>query len=212
MTVRWMKRSDVRKALPVPAKHAMMLGMRASFGPCVLVAVLAIDSTSCVRAGTYEKVTNQLAEAQRAAAQRDAAIRGLDWQVAEFAQQLAEARQRHDTWQREVDAQIQQLTATNAALAARLKTTEREHAALLLTVSDESRPAVGSNARAGDLPRRLSIAEARDAAILDKLSRIEQLLAAPSPFLKMQVTSDQTSAPRRSVVSDTIDPWGGWRQ
>jgi photosystem II stability/assembly factor-like uncharacterized protein len=190
----------------------MMLGMQASFGPCVLVAVIAIGSTSCVQAGTYEKVTNQLTEAQRAAALRDAAVRALEWQVAVVAQQLAEARQRHDTWQREVDARMQQLTATNAALAERLKTTESEHAALLLTVSDESRSVGPRSRRADELPRGLAVAEARDAAILDKLDRIVQLLAPPSPFLTMRFASDQASTPVRSVVSDTVDPWGGWRQ
>jgi len=187
--------------------------MLASGGVCALVASLALGATACVEAGTYEKAEGQLAEARRAAVQRDTEIRAFQWQLAALGQQLHEAEERHEAAQHELHAQVQQLTTTNATLAERLKKSESEHAALLLTVSAESQPtaATGRDPHADDLRRRMALEEARGAAILEELGRIEQLLAK-SPPATSHPSGEGTS--RRGTVgtSDVTDPWGGSRR
>ncbi len=172
-----------------------------------------------MEAGTYEKAASQLEEARRAEVQRNTEIRALQWQIAMLGQQLAEAEQRHDASQRELHAQVQQLTGTNAGLAERLKKSESDHAALLLTLSAESQAAANTtprDPRADDLRRRMALAEARSAAILEELGRIERLLGEarqPPSRSTIRPGADEGGARRGTAAAgDVVDPWGGSRR
>jgi septal ring factor EnvC (AmiA/AmiB activator) len=190
----------------------MLPNMLASHGFCALVASLALGSTACVETGTYEKAQNQLEEAQRTEVQRNTEIRALQWQLASLRQQLGETEQRHDAWQRELHAQVQQFAAINAALTERLKKSESEHAALLLTVSAESQPTTpGHDPRADDLRRRMALDEARGAAILEQLGRIERLLTQ-SPPVTSRSSGEAGSHGGTATAGDVVDPWGGSRR
>lgn len=187
--------------------------MVASGRLCVLVASLALGSAACVEAGTYERTASQLEEARRAAVQREMEIRALRWQISALGQEISEAQQRDDASQRELHAQVQQLTATNATLAERLKKSESDHAALLLAASAESAATGRHDPRADDLRRRMALAEARSAAILDELGRIERILTQPHLRPTIQPAAAETALPRAtSAAGDTIDPWGGSRR
>jgi hypothetical protein len=187
-----------------------MLACRPVF---VVLASLALGSSACVEAGTYSKAASQLADARQDAVQRAAEIRSLQWQLTVLGQQFVTAEQRFETVQRELRTQVQQLSATNAALADRLKQSDDERAALVRATSDENSTSAGRERRGGDLHRCPGVAEARDPAILERLGRIEHLVSQRSEPFAIAPGADEVSLPRgTSATSDTVDPWGGSRR
>jgi septal ring factor EnvC (AmiA/AmiB activator) len=174
---------------------------------------IALSAAGCVETGTYEKTASQLEEARHVVVQRTQEIRAFQWQIAALREQIGETAQRHDALQRELYTQVQQLAAANATLAERLKKSESEHAALLLTVSAESQPlpSSGREPHADDLRRRMAFEEARSAAILDELGRIEHLLSQ-SPPATSRPSVEATSRQGTAAAGDVVDPWGGSRR
>lgn len=176
--------------------------------PAILLSI-PFATTACVEANVHEQTQHKLAEVERTLSSREAESRAYQWQVGTLAQQLRESQQRTDALQRELHAQIKELAATNAALAERLKKLEGERAALILATSNEA----AAQARDGkaavrpeDLRRMLAAADARNAAILDTLLRMERLMGAPAASPK---TPGEAAPPGRlGPPADVIDPWG----
>jgi hypothetical protein len=176
-----------------------------------LCALLALCGTACVESGAYEKSLSQLEDARHASAQKDDQLRAYQWQLGALAQQLRDAQQRSDTLQRELFAQVQQLTATNGSLAERLKKAENDRAGLLAAAAAAAEPPVGRDGKPGreplrpeELRRMLTAAEARNAQIVDELSRIERLLGSSPRAHGGEVTAGKPGM----GVGDVVDPWG----
>jgi septal ring factor EnvC (AmiA/AmiB activator) len=172
-----------------------------------LTAVLALGAPACVDSSAYEKSMSQLEDVRHAAAQKDDQLRAYQWQLGALAQQLREGQQRSDALQRELFAQVQQLTATNASLAERLKKAESDRAGLLsaaAAAADAPPARDGKGPRPEELRRMLAAADARNAQIVDELARIERLLGnSGGP----RIHGGETAGSKPGV-GDVVDPWG----
>ncbi len=183
----------------------MRLGGSSSWRTAALTAALGALSSGCVESGTYEQATTQVLNARVAVAQKDVQIRAYEWQLATLTQQLREWQQRAEVRDREREAQIQQLTATNASLAERVKQIEQERADLLKAESaqaaDPRTPGREPRGLRPDEVRRLmAAAEARNLQILEELARIQRSLGSRPP------PNPPDGGGARA--SDVMDPWG----
>lgn len=163
-----------------------------------LVGSLTMPS-GCVETAVYEKTAAQLDAAARAATQKDQQIRGLEWQVAVLAQQVREAELRAGATQRELAAQLRELTAQNATLAERIKKEEEDRRRL-----PSELPADDGKKRPEDLRRLIAAVDAQNARLMERLGRLEQKIDARG----------EERAPRkapgsgRTIDADIVDPWG----
>jgi chromosome segregation ATPase len=172
-----------------------------------LTAAAALGSSACVEAGTYEKATSEIAELRRQSQQKDEQLRALQWQIAVVAQQLRDAQARSAAVERDLNAQVAQLSAANAALGEQMKRAEDERARLA-AAADESLAAAskgGGSLRAEDVRRLLAAIEARNARVLEELARIERALANAH---NEAAAAPGNKAAARPTTGDVVDPWG----
>lgn len=174
----------------------------------LLIAVLPLGSAACVETATYERTASQLEEVKRTSGRKDEEIRAYQWQTAALSQQLREAQARSEALQRELYTQVQQLSASNAALAERLKKVESEKTALALAAdplpsAHDGKPV---SLRPEDLRRMLAASEAKNAVIVEQLGRIERLLGAQAGGRAHPAAEPRLPASQQG--NDVVDPWG----
>lgn len=172
----------------------------------LLVLLVPAASTACVETGVHEQTVQKLEETRRALTQRETELRAYQWQAATLTQQLHDAQQRSDARERELHAQVQRLTGESAGLAERLKTLESERASLIAASGGDS-AAPGRDGKTGvrpeELRRMIAAADARNAAIVEELTRIERLLGRAPPALPpLPFPSGDSGG-----GTDVRDPW-----
>jgi hypothetical protein len=167
--------------------------------PLALFGWLATLS-GCVETAVYEKTAAQLDAATRAGGQKDQQIRGLEWQVAVLAQQVREAELRAGAAQRELAAQLRELTAQNAALAERLKKEEEDRRRIAGELSADD-----GKKRPEDLRRLIAAVDAQNARLMERLGRLEQKIDARAGEERAPHKGPGTG---RTIDADIVDPWG----
>lgn len=168
-----------------------------------LGASLLTGATGCVETSVYERTARQLDLASRTVQQKDQQIRALEWQVVTLAQQLREAQLRGEAAQRELSAEVQRLSAMNAALGDRVKKQEEESARALLPLEDGRAPA--DRKRGEDLRRVVAALDAQNARLMERLTRLEQKIDAQAAEGRNR---PKVARPERTVDGDIVDPWG----
>jgi hypothetical protein len=161
----------------------------------VFVAAFAgLVTSGCAEGTTLDK--RQLEDARRAFDRKEVEVRAYQWQLATLTQQLQTGQQRSDTMQRELFAQVQHLTAENAALSERLARAETERAALAAVPLDGKAPRDSVDG----LRRALAASEAQNNRVAEELARIGRILGARAP--------EPLAAPKGAPAIDVVDPWG----
>lgn len=183
-----------------------MKPLRSTFGHLALGAALLSGGAGCVEAVVYEKAASQLEATKSALQQKDQQIRGLEWQIVTMAQQVRDAQLRGDAGQKDLAAQVQQLTVANAALGERLKMKDEESARPPLPFPGDDKSAPPDRRRAEDLRRLVAALDAHNARLIERLNRLEQKIDARA------VVDDRNrprpARPERTVDNEIIDPWG----
>jgi len=172
-----------------------------------MAIAVALSAAGCVDTATYDKTVSEVAELRRASQLKDEQLRAMQWQVMGVAQQLREQAARSEAMQREMQAEVVRLSAANATLAEQMKRVEDERARLAAAeegVAVASRS--GGTVRAEDVRRLLAAMEARHAAVLQELARIQRTLAGA------RGEPPVNKAAARPSELDLIDPWGGSRK
>jgi chromosome segregation ATPase len=178
-----------------------MSSRRISGGRAALLAIgmsFGLGAAGCVESSVHAKTTADLEEARRAAAQKDQQLRAFEWQLGGAWQQMQAMHQKNEAAQRELAAQVHQLSATNAQLADRLKKAEAQLAAAPPEADDpKGKKAPLARLRPEDLRRIEATVDARNGQIVEILTRIEKLL------------HDKPHPPARGHSGgDVLDPWG----
>lgn len=170
------------------------------------VATLA-GGTGCVETSVYEKTAAQLDLTTRAAQQKDQQIRMLEWQVAVLGQQLREAQLREAVAQRELGAQVRDLSVSNAALNEKVKRQEEESARPPLPFpGDDPRAPPADRRRVDDLRKLVAALDAQNARLMERLARLEAKLDARAAEDRNRPRG--AARPERNVDADIVDPWG----
>jgi len=172
---------------------------RPSLPICLLGSGIALLGLSgCVDAAAQDRASFQLAEAQRAVAERDQRIQALNFQFAQVTQLAQTLDQKRQEDLQALGEELRRLQAENAALIERVKSEEREKLACIeaAEVSTEA-PRSGkgpacSGLRAEDL-RKLELTFSRRVAEMIQNLEKHRLL--------------RNAADSRVVPEDLIDPW-----
>jgi hypothetical protein len=170
----------------------------------VLAALVALGAAGCVESATYEKTASELDQARRAGQQKEQQVHALEWQLAALGQQFREAQLRNEASQRELAQRLQQITASNESLEARLKK-EESRSGVPFPLQDEPpadprHPPAAGRLRPDEVRRLMAAIDARNAQLVEALARIEKLLAAQDRRPTGPVTN-----PR---LGEVVDPWG----
>lgn len=182
------------------------MGLFCRFVSVALGAALLAGATGCVETSVYERTASRLEQATRAAQQKDQQIRALEWQVVTLAQQLREAQAREAAARRELSAQVQQLTAANAALGERVKKHEEESARPPLPFpGDEKHAGPADRRRTEDLRRMVVALAAQSTRLMERLARLEQKIDAQAAEAHGR---PKPARPERTADGDIVDPWG----
>jgi len=183
-----------------------MKPLRSTIGHLALGAALLAGGAGCVEASVHEKTASQLDAARLAAQQKDQQIRALEWQLVTLAQQVREAHLRGDAAQKDLAAQVQQLTAANAALGERLKMKDEESARPPLPSPGDDKDTPPDRRRTDDLRRLVAALDAQNARLVERLNRLEQKIDARAGIDDR--SRGRQARPERTVDTEIIDPWG----
>jgi hypothetical protein len=164
------------------------------------ILLVTVSTAACAEVGLNDRGASQLDEARRALERKDLEVRAYQWQLGMLAQQLREGQARSDALQRELFAQVQQLTAQNASLAERLKKAESDRAALAAAPGDAVGRGQDARSNVEALRRVLAASDAHNAQIAEELARIAKILGAKPPA--------DAGTPRTPAGIDVVDPWG----
>ncbi len=170
----------------------------------LLMLLVPVCVAACADGGPLtDRASSQLEEARRSLERKDLEVRAYQWQLGMLTQQLREGQQRSDALQRELFAQVQQLTASNAALTERLKKAESERAALAAAPGDAGGRGSRDDPRGNleSLRRVLAANDAHNAQIAEELGRIARILGS-------KARPADAGAPQAPAGADVIDPWG----
>lgn len=190
--------------------------MWARLAPRMLVtALLAAGVTGCVETGLYEKAALDLDGARRENGLKEQQIRALQWQLASAGQQLQALSQQDAAALASLERRVQEGSATNRALAERLKTREQETEKLTLAGARAEEEASAKRGPPGptlrlrpeELKRIEDAASARDAEVSKLLARLEKFLGDRAARVAGPGERSQ-----RIIVDDLIDPWNGDRK